>query len=279
MPSTTFPQLLDETKASDGYKEICEDFGNKAQDPAPGPTTTTLPQHIVLRKEEDIENDVPKRKLIAMLNCALGFRADIDKWLDNDTPCDICPSFAAGLDPRNKIMDTLMKEVQLAKKPTATKAKTPRSSTKTTDNGSNKENANETATEDKQKPSTKKARVTARTATAKDPKKLGWIEPIKGKDISPGKAFPPGLSKEYCFNFMCVGQECKAGDDCPRKHAALPFIKEADRDKMLDHLAEKKICHICNVYKSNPRIKYTPKQLELFNTVTDDEASTTGASD
>ena len=78
---------------------------------------------------------------------------------------------------------------------------------------------------------------------------------------------------------MCVGQECKAGDDCPRKHAALPFIKETDRDMMLNHLAEKKICHICNVYKSNPRIKYTPKQLELFNTVTDDEASTTGASD
>ena len=89
-----------------------------------------------------------------------------------------------------------MKEVQAAKKPTTTKAKTPRSSTKTTDNCSNKENTIKTATEVIQKP-TKKARVTARReATAKDPKKLGWIVPIKGKNISPGKASPPPWTEQ-----------------------------------------------------------------------------------
>lgn len=56
--------------------------------------------------------------------------------------------------------------------------------------------------------------------------------PSKARISALAKPPPPGLSED---------QECKVGDDCPRKHAALPFIKEADTDKMLNHLADKKI--------------------------------------
>ena len=211
---------------------------------------------------------IPKRKLISMLDCALSLRQDVQKWVDNDVPCDQCPGFAQSINPKRKLIEELLRETHLSeptktKKPSAsTKAKNPGAGTKRPAKPSKDED--DSSVEEK-KPPAKKPRVTKKEKQKKAAKELGWIEPVPGKTIRPNMVFPPGLKEQYCFNWACVGQECKEGDE--------------DRTKILDNIAGKKICTISSVYRKNPRIEYTDKQLTLFNPVTDDEASTNGASE
>jgi uncharacterized membrane protein YgcG len=86
-------------------------------------------------------------------------------------------------------------------------------------------------------------------------KKLGVVSPIDGKNLTPAILMPKdlGLTKTYCFHWLCTGTECTR-EDCKFEHATFTSMAEDDRSKLLKHMADTNCATLNPALANNPRV-------------------------
>ena len=103
-----------------------------------------------------------------------------------------------------------------------------------------------------------RSRSKARRPGGKTPinrKKLGIVSPIEGKDLTPAILMPNslGLSKTYCFHWLCLGKECTR-EDCKFEHVTFTSMQEDDRSKLLKHMADTNCAALNPALANNTRV-------------------------
>lgn len=62
-----------------------------------------------------------------------------------------------------------------------------------------------------------------------------------------------GLTKTYCFHWLCTGTECTR-EDCKFEHATFTSMAEDDRSKLLKHMADTNCATLNPALANNPRV-------------------------